>query len=325
MRTETGRSTFGGCGRAVGALLRQPIRKGAKLQFPEQFDDRLAVVVADVAAIEVDGDRQVAHDRRQKLAPPGLVDAGGQRVLCPCRGDLVQVGDDLLDPAVLADKCLGRLFADPGHAGDVVRGIADQRLVVGDVLRPEPVAGMNRRRIEIAQIAKTQRARQDDRRVVVHELEQIAVAGHDDDPHIALLGADAGEAADDIVRLVPFALLDGDVERVDELPHPLDLGPQIVGHGAAIRLVLGVLIVAEGPPAFHGDDGVLRIFPPQHVEQHRRESEDRVDDFPLRSRNLVLDRVVGAENQPVAIHQQQDRPFVAGLIGGGRASHRTPR
>ena len=102
VRTESGRSTRGASADAVGAQLRQPVRQRAELQLAEQLDDRLAVVVADVAAVEVDLDRQIAHDRRQPLAAPGLVDPGGQRVPGPRRGDLVEVGDDRLDVAVLA-------------------------------------------------------------------------------------------------------------------------------------------------------------------------------------------------------------------------------
>ena len=135
-----------------------------------------------MAAVEIDLDRQIAHDRRQPLAAPGLVDPGGQCVPGPRRGDLVEVGDDRLDVAVLRDQRLGRLLADTGDAGNVVRGVADQRLVVGDVLGTKTVTGVDRGRVEVAQISEALCPRQNDRRVLVDELQQVAITGDDDHP-----------------------------------------------------------------------------------------------------------------------------------------------
>ena len=192
MRVDSGRSTRGAVSAAIGAQLRQPGRQGAELQLAEQLDDRFAVVVADVAAVEIDLDRQIAHDRRQPLAASRLVDPGGQRVPGPRRGDLVEVGDDRLDVAVLGDQRLGRLLADAGDAGDVVRGVADERLVVGDVLGSKTVAGMDRGRVEVAQFAEALGSGQHDRRVLVDELQQVAVAGDDDHPARRHVAADPG-------------------------------------------------------------------------------------------------------------------------------------
>src|SRR5829696_8734694 len=138
----------------IGAQLRQPGRQGAELQLAEQFDDRFAVIVADVAAVEIDLDWQIAHDRRQPLTASGLVDPRGQGVPGPRRSDLVEVGDDRLDVAVLRDQRLGRLLANTGDTGYVVRGVADQRLVIGDVLGSKTVTGPDRGRVEVAQIAE---------------------------------------------------------------------------------------------------------------------------------------------------------------------------
>ena len=52
----------------------------------------------------------------------------------------------------------------------------------------------------------------------------------------------------------------------------------------------------------------------QHVQQHRREPEHGVDDLALRGRDLVLDGVVGAEDEPVAVDQQQGRAMILSLL-----------
>ena len=150
--------------------------------------------------------------------------------------------------------------------------------------------------------------------LLVDELQQVAVAG-DDDQHaqVAPRAAGAGQAADHVVGLVARPLLDRDVQGVDQLAHPHHLRAQIVRHGAAVRLVLGELLVAKRRPALHGDDGVFGLLAAEDVEQHRGEAEDGVDDFALRGRDLVLDRVVGAKDQPIAVDEEHRR-----LLGGGR-------
>ena len=132
--------------------------------------------------------------------------------------------------------------------------------------------------------------------------------------HVATSPQIRAEAADDVVGLVAGSLFDRDVEGVDQLPHAFDLRPQIVGHGAAVRLVLGELFVPKRRPAFQGDDGVLGLLPAQHVQQHRGEPEHGVDDLALGGRDLVLDGVVGAEDQPVAVDQQQGRAIILSLL-----------
>jgi hypothetical protein len=264
-----------------------------------------------VAAVEVDLDRQIAHDRRQPLAAPCLVDAGAERVLGARWRHLVQVGDDRLHAAELSDERLGRLLADSGHAWDVVGGIADQRLVVSHVLGTEPIARVDRRRVEVAEVAEAESAGEHHRRVVVDKLQQIAVAGDDDDAQVAAVAAGASQTADDVVRLEPGALLDRDVERRDQLPYARHLRPQIIRHRAAVRLVLGELRIAEGRTALHGDDRVVGLLSPEDVEQHRGETEHGVDVLATRCRNLVLDGVVGPKDQPVPVDQKQDWSFVA--------------
>src|SRR4029078_9255581 len=68
---------------------------------------------------------------------------------------------------------------------------------------------------------------------------------------------------------------------------------------------------AEGRPALHGNDLVVRLLAPQNVEQHRGEPEHSVDDLAARGRDFVLDRVVGSENEPVTVDQEQNWLLVA--------------
>ena len=84
------------------------------------------------------------------------------------------------------------VFSPIRRPRDIVGRVADQRLVIGDVLGSKTIAGMDRGRIEVAQISEALRARQNDCRVLVDELQQIAVAGDDDHPQIATVAAGSG-------------------------------------------------------------------------------------------------------------------------------------
>jgi hypothetical protein len=204
--------------------------------------------------------------------------------------------------AELRDERLGGLVADSGHTGDVVRGVANERLVVRHALRREAVALEDGGGVVLADIAKAPNARQHDLDVVPNQLQQVGVAG-DDDHFVALVSEAAGERANDIVGLISLALLDGDVERVDQLANARDLRPKVLRHLAAGAFVLRVEFVAERMPAFQSDDGVVGLPLPQDVEQHRREAEHRVRLLTTGGGERRRQGVIGAEDQAVPVDE----------------------
>ena len=125
----------------LGALAghrRQALDERPELVLAEQADDGVAVVVAETGRLEIEVDGQVAHDGRQVVAHPDLVDVLAQLVAELGRGHLVESGEQRVEVAELADE-LGRgLLADAGHARDVVGRVALERLVVDHLVRPQP-------------------------------------------------------------------------------------------------------------------------------------------------------------------------------------------
>ena len=72
------------------------------------------------SAREVELDRHVADHRREPLGDARVLGELGQVLLALGAGDLVDVGEHLLERAEALEQLGGRLVADPGDAGDVV-------------------------------------------------------------------------------------------------------------------------------------------------------------------------------------------------------------
>src|SRR6185312_5717030 len=94
-------------------------------------------------------------------------------------------------------------------------------------------------------------------------------------------------------------------ERFEQRFHQRDLGAEIVGGGRARLLVGGELLLPEGRPGrVPRDREVLRVVLAQQLPQHGRHAEDRVARHALRG-GEEGDRVVGAEEEPRAVEDEQ--------------------
>ena len=128
---------LGGVARRLAGHRRQALDQRAELVLAEQPDDRLAVVVAEPRRLEVELDRQVAHDRREVLAHEHLL-AMLDELLAELVGlDLVDALVERVERPVLADQLRRGLLADAGDARDVVGRVALERLVVDHLARHE--------------------------------------------------------------------------------------------------------------------------------------------------------------------------------------------
>ncbi len=178
--------------------------------------------------------------------------------------DRFRIGKQGVEIAIFADQRRGRLDADAGDTGDVVRCVADQRLDVDDLLRRHaeiiddalavdaplgPVAGApTRAGFEIVEFD-----------VIANELHQVLVRR--DDEHLGAGGARLlGIGGDDVVGLVAGLFHRLEAEGPDRLAHQRKLRLQVVGHLAAGALVIGVDLLAEGVLRLVEDDG--------HVGRH---------------------------------------------------------
>ena len=129
---------------ALGPLLggfaghrREALDQRPELVLAEQPDDGVAVVVAQAGGLEVQLDRQVAHDARQLATHLDLVEVLAQLVAQLLGRDLVDPGEHRVQAAELADELRRGLLTDPGDAGDVVGGVALERLVVDHLVGSE--------------------------------------------------------------------------------------------------------------------------------------------------------------------------------------------
>ena len=174
------------------------------------------------------------------------------------------VGEQRVEIAIFADQRRRRLDADAGHAGHVVRSVADQRLDVDDLLRRHaeiiddalavdaplrPVAGLAARAgFEIVELD-----------AIADELHQVLVRR--DDEHLGAGRARLlGVGGDDVVGLVARLLHRLEAEGAHRLAHQRKLRLQVVGHLAAGALVVGIDLLAEGVLRLVEDDG--------HVGRH---------------------------------------------------------
>ncbi len=252
-------------------------KAGQQLTELEVIEDapRLVVVVSrPPRPLELQVDRHLANDRHHPLAQPDLVRVGDKRGLEPAFGQLADPLQERLHAHVVLDQLGRRLVAHPGHARDVVRRIAAERLEVDQLRRLEAVAladllGAVDERVRDA-AARHQRIHR-----FGDQLEAVQIARDDGDRVAALLG-DAREGADHVIRLEAFDAVDRDGERFQHLAHHLDLRPEVVGHGAPPGLVF---LVFQGAERWFAEvEGGDRVLRPRGEDdrQHRRKAVDGI-------------------------------------------------
>ena len=305
-RSRSGRRT-----QALGALLgalaghrRQALDERPELVLAEQPHDRVAVVVAEAGRLQVDLDGQVADDRREVLAHADLVHVLAQLVAELGRRDLVEAGQERIEVAELADQLGGGLLADPGHARDVVGRVALERLVVDHLVGAEPEALVDLRDVVHDRVldARPGRHQPDPRR---DQLEHVEVDGDDRRLEVVVRVELLDDRPDDVVRLVAGHLVDRDAERLDHLADLGELVAQVVGHARPGRLVLGVLLVAEGLAGqVERDRDVVGLEVGQAAQDDAREAEDAVHEVAL-GRRQGREGEVSAVDEPVAVEQHQ--------------------
>ena len=191
--------------------------------------------------------RHVGDDGRQFVAHLLHVRALAQLVPhAVAHVQRAEVGVDLLHAVIPPDQIQRGFFADARHAGDVVAGVAHQRLEVDHadgveaVLLPEALhrvvdgLGLAHAGLDVQYP-----------RFVRDELEGVLVPGGDD-ALVPRFLAEAGDAAQQVVGLEALALHAEDAHGVQHILEDGHLHCQLLRHALALGLVALVLLMPEG-------------------------------------------------------------------------------
>ncbi len=240
----------------------------------------------------VEGDEPTAQIRLL----PGLTE-----VLAPLSFDLIGVGVEMVQVAVLADQLAGGLLADQRHAGHVVDRIAFQGQTIDDL------PGLNSHLL-FHHLAVGDFARFDivGTNVVVEQLQDIFVLGANQ--HVNLVaGGLLGQGTDDIVRLVALQAQDRDAHRAENLLDPVHLDRQLLRHGRPIGFVLGKDLGPERRGlAVHGHRDHVGLLLLDQPEQSHRENVSCLGRLPGRARELLPHRSkMSCVNMSMAVNDVQ--------------------
>ena len=272
---------------------------------------RLARLQGEVgdAGVEVEG----GVDGGEGLREAQGVDARAQ-VVADFAGDFAGVVDEVVDGLVFGQPFGGGFRPDFGHAGDVVRAVADEGEEVDDLVGAQgvhfealgDVGGGGYRVFHGVEQGDVGMGEQ---------LRHVFVAAGDDD--LVVLGERFhGKCADDVVRFHAGLDDEREAERFDEAVQRLDLYAQFFRHRRAVRLVGGVEVMAEGFAFGIKDDaevgGLVVVV----------EFGEHFDDAVQRAGRVAVaggerrQAVVGAEKVGRAVHKD-DEVIRVGLVHGG--------
>ena len=294
----------------------------------EQLETGLTVGTHVAERVEVHFDRRVGPDARQLPALARQVGVRQERLAVALLRHVAGVREQLVERTEARQQLHRALVADARYAPDVVRGVAGERQHVHD--SPGRDAEALPHAFDIEPRPFVARVEDDDR--LVDQLQQVLVAGDDDDPVSCRVPLDR-DGSDHVVGLEPRAGEDPHAQRLGGAVDQRHLDHQVVGHRRTVRLVVAGQFVAEGGSGHvEGRDNRGRTMVVDELAQHRDEAEDGVARRAV-GRGQSPNRVVGAihlgiavdhvEGRPGGIHGKVRQYIIAGSCGqAGQASFR---
>ena len=289
-------------------LVRDPAGQRAEFHLGEKGHQLVGIGVLHFEVVEGEVDGRFAVELDEPLRQFDLFAFLGQG-LTPLRLlDLFRPVEQRFQIAVFVDEQRGGLDPDPRRARHIVDAVTCERLHVHDPFGSDAEFLNHAFAVDPLILHRVEHFD-----TVAHKLHQVFVRGQDGDPPPGF-APHAGQRRDDVVGLVAFHLLAGDVEGDGRFARERDLRAQIFGHLVPVRLVLVVHIVAERVAALvehhrhmgrRVGAGVVLDIPLEHVA----EPADRPDGQPVGLARQRRQRVVGAEDIGRAVDEVQMAPF----------------
>ena len=237
----------------------------------------------------------------------------GFEVLPPFSLEFVEIGEQVVERAVLGDELRGGFRTDPRHTGHVVHGVAHEREHVDHLRGLDAFAleeFLDRKQLIGVNVKEMN--------VIVEELREVLVFRHDADGELG--GFPLHSLHDGSNHVIRFHACDAQHRHVHLFENgnaSLHLRVEILRRRSTIRLVLGIELGTErfAISAHIDDDGdvVRRVFPKQ-LEHHAHEPEREIRRFlGDGAAQRAADGVVGAEELRVAV-DEIERGHAAGIL-----------
>ena len=304
------------------SLHRRPLRtwysreQTLKLILCEQVAEPLPVLRRGAVGLDGKVQRRIADDRGEPLGEDRLSEVCLQRGASFRGRDFGHVLEQIFDRVPALKQRRGGLFTYPRHAGNIVGGIANERLPVRDAVRPDTVPRAHRFGVVKLYFGNAAQGHLN-RNAVAHELELVRIAGQNRDD-VSLFDATAGEGTDQIVSLVARKLRRLDSHGLHESPCLGHLGAKLRIDVRPVGFIAFELLAAKrllgAVPADH--EGVW-LFSAHQREEHIRKSEQRACRSVVRGRQVPACEE-GAEEQAISVHQQE---LFGRDCGGGGFGH----
>ncbi len=285
-------------------LVGHALEYGAELHLCEEVEEGIRLGIAHFEIIEREIEGRLAIERDQPLRQLDLLAVDDKCLTALGLRDFHGAVEKALQIAKLVDEKRRRLDTDPRRAGNVIDTVARQRLHVDHPL------GADAELLDHALAVDP---------LVLHRVEQLDPVAHK--LHQVLVGADdrhspariprlVREGGDDIVGLIAFDLLAGDVEGLGGAAGQRELRDQVFGRRGAVGLVFVIEVVAEGAARIVEDHRHMgrRIAARVILDialEHIDEARHRADRQAVRLARERRQRVIGAEDKGRAVDQVQ--------------------
>ena len=282
----------------------------------EEGDEEFRIGIMHADLIERDIERNAGFEQDELFRDAGFVGVLDERLAALRLRDFAGACEQGFEIAEVGDELGGGFDADAGNAGDIIDGIACERLDIDDFL------GRDAEFLDhfVATNALVfHRVIEGD--AVADELHQVFVGG-DDGGGGTGLGSEAGIGGDDVIGLEILLLDAGHIKGADGIADEFELRTQFLWRLGAVGLVGIIECIAEcfggmiendgevgGPLA---SDRVAQEFP-DHVAEARNRADGQLVRFARQRRQ----RMEGAENIGRAIDEKDVIAGADGAVGHG--------